>query len=123
MTTEQRTGEVPVRRYPRMVAEYTVSFRRALPGGGQSEPRTSRTRTLGLGGLMFETDNPVDRGESLLVEIALGDHTIVATGTVVYTELRDGLWQIGVQFTALAEDDRDALLGIYLQREYRLNPE
>ena len=57
------------------------------------------------------------------MEIALGEHTIVATGTVVYTEQRDGLWQIGVQFTSLAEDDRDALLGVYLQREYRLNPE
>jgi hypothetical protein len=123
MSVEQRTSEVPVRRYPRMAAEYSVSFRRSLPDGSQSEPHTSRTRTLGLGGLMFETGIQIDRGESLLVEIALGDHTIVATGTVVYTELREGLWQIGVQFTALAEDDRDALLGIYLQREYRLTPE
>ncbi|HWR97477.1 MAG TPA: PilZ domain-containing protein [Candidatus Methanoperedens sp.] len=121
---ELRPGEVPVRRYPRMVAEYAVSYRRELPGGRESNPRYSQTRTLGLGGLMFETDEAIERGEALRVEIALGDHTIAATGTVVYTERRDGgPWQIGVQFTALAEDDRDALLGIYLQREYRLPPE
>jgi len=107
-----------------MVAEYAVSYRRELPGGGESEPRKSQTRTLGLGGLMFECDNPLDRGDSLRVEIALGDHTISAAGTVVYVDRRDaGPWQIGVQFTALAEDDRDALLGIYLQREYRLPSE
>jgi len=42
----------------------------------------------------------------------------------VYVERRDGRpWQIGVQFTTLAEDDRDALLGAYLQREYRLPPD
>ncbi|HEY5999006.1 MAG TPA: PilZ domain-containing protein [bacterium] len=121
---EQQTSGTPVRRYPRMAAEYDVSFRRSLPDGGLSDARSSQTRTLGLGGLMFETDNPLERGEALRVEIALGDHTISASGTVVYVDRRNaGPWQIGVQFTALGEDDRDALLGIYLQREYRLPAE
>jgi hypothetical protein len=121
---EQRIGVPPIRRYPRMAAEHGVSYRRSLPGGGEGEIAHARTRTIGLGGLMFETEDPIERGESLLVEIALGDHTVVATGTVVYVERHDGgPLQVGVQFTTLSEDDRDALLGVYLQREYRLPPD
>ena len=118
---EQRIGDPPIRRYPRMAAQYAVSYRRVLPGGGEGPAGFSETQTIGLGGLMFESENPLERGENLQVEIALGDHTVRATGTIVYVERRDGRpWQIGVQFTALGEDDRDALLGVYLQREYRL---
>jgi hypothetical protein len=121
---EQRTVNPPVRRYPRMAAEFALSYRRALAGGGEDRPEYSRTRTIGLGGLMFESESPFERGESLRLEIALGDHTVTAMATVVYVERRDGgSWQIGVQFTTLTEDDRDALLGVYLQREYRLPPE
>ena len=121
---EQRPGETPVRRYPRMAAEYAVSFRRSLPGGGLGEPEYSRTRTIGLGGLMFERETPLERGEALRLEVVLGDRTVAAAGNVVYVERRDGgPWQIGVQFTALSEEDRDALLGAYLQREYRLPPD
>lgn len=121
---EHRIGEPPVRRYPRMVAEYPLSYRRSLPGGGEGESEYSRTRSLGLGGLMFESESPLERGQSLHMEIALGDRTVAALGTIVYVDRNDGgPWQIGVQFTTLTEDDRDALLGVYLHREYRLPPE
>ena len=121
---EQRIGDPPIRRYPRMAAQYAVSYRRVLPGGGEGPAGFSETQTIGLGGLMFESESPMERGENLQVEIALGDHTVRAAGTIVYVERRDGRpWQIGVQFTALGEDDRDALLGVYLQREYRLPPD
>lgn len=120
---EQNPGQAPVRRYPRMSAEYVVAFRRLLADGGETAPQFSRTRTLGLGGLMFETDNPLDRGETIRVEIVVGEHTVTASGTVVYVDRRpDGPWQNGVQFTTISEDDRDALLGVYLQREYRIPP-
>lgn len=119
----QTSGQAPVRRYPRMAAEYVVAYRRRLPDGGEAAPQLSRTRTLGLGGLMFETDNPLERGESLSVEVVLGEHTIKAAGVVVYVDRQgDGSWQNGVQFTEISEDDRDALLGAYLQREYRITP-
>ena len=119
----QTPGQAPVRRYPRMAAEYVVAYRRSLPDGGETAAQLSRTRTLGLGGLMFETENPLDRGESLSIEVVLGDHTIRAAGVVVYVDRQgDGTWQNGVQFTEISEDDRDALLGAYLQREYRITP-
>jgi hypothetical protein len=118
---EQHPGATPVRRYPRMAAEYSLSYRRSLPAGGFGDPVFSRTRSIGLGGLMFESETPLERGEVLRLEVALNDHTVAAAGNVVYVERRDGgPWQTGVQFTALSEDDRDVLLSVYLQREYRL---
>lgn len=119
----QMPGQAPVRRYPRMNAEYMVAFRRRLPDGERAAAQFSRTRTLGLGGLMFETEHPLERGETLDVEIVLGDYTVKAAGVVVYVDRQgDDPWQNGVQFTEISEDDRDRLLGAYLQREYRISP-
>ena len=73
---EQRIGDPPIRRYPRMAAQYAVSYRRVLPGGGEGPAGFSETQTIGLGGLMFESESPMERGENLQVEIALGDHTV-----------------------------------------------
>ena len=106
-----------------MDAEYVVAYRRRLSGGGETEAQFSRTRTLGLGGLMFESENPLDHGEILLMEIVLGEQTIKTAGVVVYVDRQDdGPWRNGVQFTEITEDDRDALLGAYLQQEYRIAP-
>lgn len=112
-----------MRRYPRMSAEYVVAYRRLLPAGGEAAAQFSRTRTLGLGGLMFESEKPLDHGEILRLEIVLGEQTIKTTGVVVYVDRQqDGPWHTGVQFTEISEDDRDALLGAYLQQEYRIAP-
>lgn len=106
-----------------MAAEYVVAYRRRLPGGDATAAQFSRTRTLGLGGLMFETDAPLDHGETLQLEIVLGEMTIATTGIVVYVDRQQGNpWRIGVQFTEISEDDRDALLSAYLQQEYRIEP-
>jgi hypothetical protein len=106
-----------------MNAEYIVAFRRQLPGDGETEPQFSRTRTLGLGGLMFEFEKPLDNGETLRIEIVFGDRTIKTAGIVVYVDREgDGPWRNGVQFTEISEDDRDALLGAYLQQEYQIDP-
>jgi len=119
----QTPGQAPVRRYPRMAGEFVIAFRRQLPGGGEAAAQFSRTRTLGLGGLMFDSENPLDQGESLQLEIVFGEKTIKAAGVVVYVDRQDdGAWRHGVQFTKISEDDRDALLGGYLQQEYRIDP-
>ena len=106
-----------------MAGEYVVAYRRQLPGGTEAAAQFSRTRTLGLGGLMFETEMPLDHGESLRLEIVFGEKTIKAAGIVVYVDREGGgPWRNGVQFTEISEDDRDALLGGYLQQEYRIDP-
>jgi len=106
-----------------MAGEYVLAFRRQLRGGGEAAAQFSRTRTLGLGGLMFESEKPLDHGETLRLEIVFGEKTIKAAGVVVYVDRQDdGHWRNGVQFTEISEDDRDALLGTYLQQEYRIDP-
>jgi hypothetical protein len=117
----QLPGQPPVRRYPRMAAEYVVAYRRRLPDGGEAAEQISRTRSLGLGGLMFESESPLDVGENLRVEIVIGEHAVRAGGVVIYVDRRaEKLWNNGVQFTEISEADRDILLGAYLQREYRI---
>jgi hypothetical protein len=119
----QTPGQPPARRYPRMVAEYVVAYRLVQPEGGESAAQFSRTRTLGLGGLMFESEKPLDLDAILRMEIVLGEQTIRTTGVVVYVDRQgDSLWRHGVQFTEISENDRDALLGAYLQQEYRIAP-
>lgn len=116
-------GQPPVRRYPRMAAEYVVAYRRRQPDGSESSEHLSRTRSLGLGGLMFETESPLDVGETLRLDVIVGERTVRASGTVIYAERQaEGLWRNGVQFTEISENDRDVLLGDYLQREYRIAP-
>jgi hypothetical protein len=106
-----------------MTGEYVVAYRRQLPGGGEIDAQFSRTRTLGLGGLMFESQEPLEHGESLRLEIVFGEKKIKAAGVVVYVDRQDdGPCRNGVQFTEISEDDRDALLGAYLQQEYRIDP-
>ncbi len=106
-----------------MAAEFVVAYRRMSPGGDEAEVQFSRTLTLGLGGLMFESEQPLGRGENLRLEIVLGEKTIKTTGVVVHIDHKDdGPWRNGVQFTEISEDDRDALLGAYLQEEYRIEP-
>lgn len=116
-------GQAPVRRYPRMAGEYVVAYRRQAQDGSAAAAEYSRTQTLGLGGLMFESEKSIDHGEVLQLEIVFGEKTIKATGTVVYVDRQEhGPSRVGVQFTEISEDDRDALLGVYLQQEYRIEP-
>lgn len=121
--SKQTLGKVPVRRYPRMAAEHVVAYRRQATEGCESAPQFTRTLTLGLGGLMFETENHLDLGEILQLEIVLGEKTIKTIGVVIHIDQKDnGPWRNGVKFTEISEEDRDALLGAYLQQEYRIDP-
>lgn len=105
-----------------MTAEYVVAYRRQATEDGEGAAQFSRTLTLGLGGLMFESENPLDLGEILRMEIVLGEQTIRTTGVVIHLDRKDnGPSRIGVQFTEISEDDRDALLGAYLQQEYHID--
>lgn len=111
------------RKYPRMSATFVVAARRRGPDGSASAPLLGRTRSVGLGGFLFECGEPLEPGVMLDVELVIGERTIAAAARVVYREPgRDEPWGVGVQFVDLAEDDRDFLLGCYLQQEYRISP-
>lgn len=116
-------GQAPTRRFPRMCAECAVAYRLCSAAGPEGDPQLATTRSVGLGGLMFESGHPIERGVPLLLEVVLEECTVRAAAQVVYADRReDGRWNVGVQFTEISEADRDALLGAYLHREYRIPP-
>ena len=123
MSNADEPLRAPVRRYPRMNAEYVLAFRRR----GEDESRDARlakTRTIGLGGAFFETEEPLERGEDLSLHVVVADRTLDLEARVVYVErLPSGTWGNGVQFLGITEDDREFLLACYLEREYRITPE
>lgn len=112
------------RKFPRMNAEFVVAYRHLGTEETAKSPNLAKTRSIGLGGMMFETEAPLILGDKYLIEVMVGDRTIKAPATVVYVEKgKSGLFQNGVEFTEITDDDRDYLLNCYLQQEYRITPE
>jgi predicted NUDIX family phosphoesterase len=110
-----------IRKYPRMNAEIVVAYRRLAPGG---EPRITKTRTLGLGGLMICIDEPLAQGERLALEVMLEGTVVAVESRVVYTEPdASGAHQVGLEYTRISDEDRERLLAYYLQHEYRIPAE
>lgn len=95
------------RRFPRVPLIAPVVVRRL----GDNASEITRTRTLGLGGCMFESDKGWGVGASLALLISLsGGGAIRSTGRVVYEVLKaDQPIQIGVEFMKLEPGDRAAL--------------
>jgi hypothetical protein len=107
-----------------MAAEYVVAFRPAGDAPAGEKPKLAKTRTIGLGGALFETDEPLERGQDLMLELVVGGRTLTVAARVVYVErVESGGWGNGVQFLDITEEDREFLLACYLEREYRITPE
>lgn len=116
--------ETKVRKFPRMRADFTLAYHRAAGDGSYGPPQLARTHTLGLGGLMFESEQALVVGEMLRVELVIADQAIAASARVVYADRAPGgLFQNGLEFVELSEEDREALLACYLQHEYRIPSE
>lgn len=112
------------RKFPRMNADFVVAYRRLGPGESDATPSLAKTITVGLGGMMFETEAPLAIGDLYLVELMIGERTVKAPAKVVYVEqAHGGGFYNGIEFTEISDDDRDYLLNCYLQREYRITPE
>jgi c-di-GMP-binding flagellar brake protein YcgR len=113
------SGGQQSRKYPRMSAEYVVAYRRPATDAADAPPQFAKTRSVGLGGMMFATEAPLAPGEPVAVELVAEGRTVAAQGQVVYVErAADGLYENGVAFTEIAEEDREHLLGCYLRQEY-----
>jgi hypothetical protein len=95
------------RRFPRVPLIAPLVVRRL----GDNASEITRTRTLGLGGCMFESDKGWGVGAALALLISLtGGQAIRSTGRVVYEVLRgDEPIQVGVEFMKLDPGDRATL--------------
>ncbi len=99
----------PVRKYPRIVADF--------PAECLTESATFRARAsnLGGGGLFLSVPQPLTPGLEFGVRFRPAKHppTIEAKARVIYQLGEQG---IGIEFTEIKPDDREALLRLILHR-------
>lgn len=106
------------RKYPRYesVPEITYSY------GFYSEPIEAKTLELSLGGARIETDVPFLVGESLEVNISVGEEEIDILAKVVHThQISDTTFVVGLSFEDISETKREVLNHFF--REYVENYE
>jgi len=74
-------------------------------------------------GIRFISDQPIKKEAFLKLQICVPlfpSFVIPALGRVAWTEKKDRGYEIGVEFTAIHEDDRDALIHYIFIRQRRL---
>lgn len=107
MSTEGRER----RGFPRIEAKHAVMYKVL---GDENNEALRKTKVLGLGGCMFETDSPPGVGTVLELLISLEQRVIKAKAGVVYQIDRDAdAWEVGVEFLEVAPDDQRALKQLF----------
>ncbi len=107
------------RRYPRLEAEYAVTYRAIA--AGEEETHYTETKTLGLGGLMFDVDEHLPPGTLYHINLFIGDRSIHLKGKVIYThEDEDDLCHVGIEFIEIKDEDRDFLLSNHMKVKYNI---
>ncbi len=99
------------RRFDRIPAQHIVCFSPLLRGWA-TDPVGSLGRTLdfGAGGAKLETDRPLEIGEHLQMEIALGSQIVRLEATVVHVEpTQSQMIEAGLAFDRVPHTERETL--------------
>lgn len=120
MTVEPDSTDV--RKYPRIGVEYPFSYHPVSSRG--EKLNFARTKTLGIGGLMFELDQPLKTGTFYDLNLTLGEKGLAIRGKIAYSKrVEPELYQIGIEFLDISEKDREMLLEIFLHDKYNFDPD
>lgn len=107
------------RYYPRLQTEILLAYR-PLSSSKEKE-RIVTTRTLGLGGLMFEADHPLTVGSTYIFDLVLGNTKMEVKARVVYSiGAAPDQYQNGFSFEGLTDQQRDLLTMFFLQEYEKL---
>jgi len=110
------------RYYPRLDAEILFAYRPA--GAPEDESTVVKSRSIGLGGLMFEADHPLPVGSSFHLDLVLGEDHLEVTAKVVYSnKMVKHSYQNGLNFVDLRDEQRDQLTNYFLQEYDRTPPD
>ena len=110
------------RYYPRIETEILLAYR--APGASEDESRVVKSKSLGLGGLMFEVDHPLPVGSSYHLDLVLADGHMQVNARVVYArKLHADAYQVGFSFIDLTEEQRERLMNFFLEEYEKLPPE
>lgn len=113
-------GNIQNRYYPRLDIEILLSYRPL--SAPEEEGKVVRSRSLGLGGIMFEDENQLPPGAAYILELVLGETRVKVRAKVVYSKrVRNDLYRNGFSFSGLDEKDREHLTNFFLQ-EYEQRP-
>ena len=114
------SGNVQNRYYPRIEIEIILAYH---PVPGVDEAQVVKTKTLGLGGLMFEDENHLPVGSTYHLDLVLGESRMEVGGRVIYS-LRVGpnLYQNGFAFLEMEEGRRERLTNFFLQEYEKAIP-
>jgi hypothetical protein len=105
------------RRSARVKTNRPSSHRRIDEKGRVLEPRPSRSINVSSDGAKLRSDWPVDSGETLKVNIDLGESTVAFIGTVVYVipSPTQG-FKLGIAVKIIGAEDRIALSRFIIQK-------
>jgi len=120
--TKSKDGEYRNRYFPRMDIEVLLSY---WPlSADKTSAQVVRTSTLGLGGLMFESDSSFAMDSLYHLDIVFGEEKMSLTAKVVYSiPGSDATFRIGVEFTDLSDEQREQLTNFFIQEYEKLPPE
>lgn len=110
------------RHFPRLDLEVLLAYRPA--SSPEEEAKITKSKTFGLGGVMFEAEDPLPLGSCYLLDLVLGDDRLAVEGTVVYSNrVSSNLYQNGFSFESLSEAAEDQLTNFFLLEYQRKPPE
>jgi hypothetical protein len=99
------------RRFPRVPSENVVLFQKLETG---SEEELAKTRVVGLGGCMFVSETPVNRGALIELLISVSGRVVKTEGRVVWSEEKGPReFHVGVEFVKLSPSDRHTLSKLF----------
>ena len=105
-----------------MNVEVLLAYRPA--SSPDEEAKITKSKSFGLGGVMFEAEDSLPVGSHYLVDLVLGEERLAVDGSVVYSNrISSGLYQNGFSFESLSEDEEEQLTNFFLQEYQRRPPE
>lgn len=110
------------RHFPRLNVEVLLAYRST--SSPDAEPKVTKSKSFGLGGVMFEAEDSLPVGSCYLVDLVLGNSRLAIEGTVVYSNrISSGLYQNGFAFESLSGAEEDQLTNFFLLEYQRRPPE
>jgi len=107
-TTPSSFGGPERRRHPRIETSNVVTYVCVDEDGNEIAEGYGTTRDLSLGGILLETNQPVESPYILLLDIDLQENMLEVRGKVVHsTEMAPGVFQNGISFVDTEERQRE----------------
>ena len=99
------------RRLPRIAAEHVVMV---STSGPEELEAFAKLHSLGLGGCMFVSPEPLGEGALIDLLLSIGARVVPVKARVVYELPQDGdRREVGVEFLQVADDDVEYLKGFF----------